>query len=138
METMTLLCVFLTAIAVSAAIVYAFSVPMDGVIGRVVDSQLASAWSKYAKFALFAASLAGGLRIRDLEALTSGPVDSRRALLEVFKTTLGSVNSSSWTLLAIFGAALAVYAAEQVYGHIRQSRSGRPDHERQHVAAGRY
>lgn len=137
MELMTLLLVFATSAGVSGAVVYAFSGPLEGVIGRILQAELAWAWSKYARFALFAASLAGGLRLNELGALTQGQLDATRSLLEVFKSAAGCLQSASWTLLAMFGAALAASLGAQAYGQLRGTGPARTDGERRH-AAGRY
>lgn len=137
MEIMALVLVFVTSVGVSGAIVYAFSGPLEGVIGRILQAELAWAWSKYARLALFPASLGGGLRLTELDAIARSQIDATRSLLEVFKSAAGCLQTASWTFLAMFGAALAATLAGQAYGQLRRTGPARTDGERQH-AAGRY
>ncbi|MBI4349020.1 MAG: hypothetical protein HY553_19435 [Elusimicrobia bacterium] len=135
MQALALLSVLLTAVAVAAAAVTTFSAAIDGVIGRIVEGEFSKAWSKYAKFAVFVASLAGGLRVRELEAWTRTPVDSGRLVLEVLKTAMGCGLGASWTLLAVFGAAFSAFLGMRLYERWRPAAAPRAD-ERER-AAGR-
>lgn len=140
MESFILALVFLVAVAVPGAVVYAFSDALDGVIGGIVEPGLASAWSRYARFALFVTGMTGGLRLMELPGITQqGAATSSRALIEVFKTMAGCLTAGMWTLLAIMGGCLAAYAGLQAYGSLRRTRLAQAATERKPaVPAGHF
>jgi len=117
MESTILACSFAGAIAIAACVVILFSKSMDDALARVVPGTMASAWSLYAKFAVFTAAFAGGMRLADLERFGSrrppsgAPLSAAQGLLEVFNTVTGSLLSASGILFAFFAATLAVDAA---------------------------
>ncbi|TBR16915.1 hypothetical protein EPO15_18090 [bacterium] len=123
MDIAMLVLTFLAAVTLAGGVVLAFAKPIDAVLSRLVPSELADAWSRCAKFAIFVTSFTGGLRLKELGGLvTSGnaaTIDAPQALLEVMKTATGGLNAASLTLLAFFGGALTVYAGVRVYESVR-------------------
>jgi hypothetical protein len=139
MDIAMLVLTFLAALAVAGGVVAAFSKPIDMVLSRLVPTELADAWSRCAKFAVFVASLTGGLRLTELARLVAAGGDTAvrapQAFLEVMKSVTGGLTSASWSLLAFFGAALAVYAAGRVYETLRPGMGHARTGER--IPAGR-
>lgn len=136
METAILASVFVAALAVSGFATLAFSVSVDEVLKRLLPAELAAAWSRYVKFALFTASFIGGLRLQELGALVSrGQGDGARlaadqGLVEVYRTIAGSLGAAAWTLLAFFAGTLCVYGAARVYEGLKPSAAARPGDRR--------
>lgn len=134
MNALVLVLIFLAAIAVAGCVVAAFSTSIDGVLLRLLSGEMAAAWSKYAKFALFVASFTGGLRLNEIQALAGGEAQASmklgQCLMEVYKTIAGTLGGASWTLLIFFGATLAAYLASYLYSSLkaapRQQRVGEP------------
>jgi hypothetical protein len=127
--------VFLASVAVAGCVVMAFTAPIDGTLSLLTTGELARAWSKYAKFALFVASFTSGLRLREIESVplimqpAAGEmtIELRRCLIEVFKSIAGALSGASWTLLVFFGASLGFYLALRLY-HSLKPIQHRPAH----------
>lgn len=139
MDIAMLVLTFLATVAVAGGVVLAFSRPIDTVLSRLVPTELADAWSRCAKFAVFVASFTGGLRLKELAGLVAAGGDTTirapQAFMEVMKTVSGGLGAASWALLAFFGGALAVYAACRVYESFRPGLTHARGAER--VPAGR-
>lgn len=130
MDVFALVLVFAAAAGVSWAVVAAFSVPMELALRKVLAGDFSLAWAKYAKFAVFVAGLAGGLRLRELEALTlpsASPIDATRCLLELFRTTLGSLTAASTSLLVVFAATLLAWVGLQALERLPTMRHAADD-----------
>lgn len=127
METGILLTVFVAAFAVAAFAVLAFSGPIDAALSRLIPPEMKDGWSRAAKFALFTATLIGGLRLQDLQALASrGQTagvrpEAGQGLIEVYRTIAGSLEAAAWALGAFFIGALCVHAAIRVYEAVKPS-----------------
>lgn len=142
MDIATLIVAFLAALAVSGCVVLAFSSAINGVILRLISGEVAAAWARFVKFALFVASFAGGLRLHELETLSGltsfsngqSQINMGECLLEMYKTIAGGLIAASWALLAFFGTTLCVYAAMRLQGTSRPQEPSRPI-ERQHGSA---
>lgn len=124
MDIAMLVLTFLAALAVAGGVVLAFSMPIDAVLSKLVPAELAEAWSRCAKFAVFVSSFTGGLRLGELGGLVAAgagrtAVATPQAFLEVMKTVSGALTAASWAVLAFFGGALAVYAASRMYESLR-------------------
>lgn len=140
MDIAMLILTFLAALAVAGGVVLAFSNPIDAVLSRLVPTELADAWSRCAKFAIFVASFTGGLRLGELTRLVAAsaadaPVRAPQAFMEVIKTVSGGLGSASMAVLAFFGGALLVYAGCRVYESFRPGLGHARGGER--VPAGR-
>lgn len=130
METVTLTLAFLSAATVSWCVVMAFSEPIDGVLGRLLAPEQARAWSRYAKFAVLAASFTGGMRFPELGALVAagagGPAPTvGQGMLEIFKTIAGALTAGSWVLLLFFAATLVLYAGGRAYDSFKAQSAPR-------------
>src|ERR1700733_2684074 len=142
MEIAMLSLVFLMAVIVSACVVLTFAPAMDSMLFRLLSSGMAQAWSLYAKFAIFVASFVGGLRLQEIQALTTpvvvapgqqqAGISESKCLIEVFKTIAGALSVASGTLLAFFGITLAAYAALHIYESMKHSAVRQPRGADQH------
>jgi hypothetical protein len=62
-----LLVTFLVAILACAIVTYLFAKPIQAILDRLVSGELAHAWVRYLKFAIYVTGISGGVRIWDLE-----------------------------------------------------------------------
>ncbi len=126
MDSMILAFSFAAAVAIAACVVALFSQSIDEAVSRVVPEELAAAWRRYVKFALFTVTLVGGMRLSDLAVFViqrtaaSPPVTAAQSLLEVFRAVAGSLVAASSLLLVIFVATLAIDASIRVFWFQRE------------------
>jgi large-conductance mechanosensitive channel len=121
---LTLLIVtFLVATAVSTIVVLAFRKPADQILKRVIADEVSTVWCRYLMFALYVVGISSGVHIRDLEKyLTTPPITTppgkgmeilqltnERWFLEVYRTTIGSLQGLAWALLVFFICALLAF-----------------------------
>jgi hypothetical protein len=128
---------FAAAIAIAACVTIFFSKSIDEALTRVIPAEMASAWNRYVKFALFVVTLAGGMRLSELTQFlamrTPGgpPVPAGQALLEVFKSITGSLIAAAVALLGFFAATLVVRASMRIYDERRvKTEKTALEHER--------
>ncbi|MDD5657164.1 MAG: hypothetical protein PHF00_07910 [Elusimicrobia bacterium] len=141
MDTIMLISVFLSSLAVSACVVWIFSALMDGVLARLAAGETAAAWSLFTKFALFVVGFTGGLRLTDMEPLLASarpPINSAQILLEVFRAVTGALVASAWMLLVIFAAALAFSGGKAAYARLRPQSAGPREPQPSGVGAARH
>ena len=114
----TLLAVtFAIALATSVAIVRLFRTPIRMILDRVVSGKLSGAWHRYLDFAVIVVGVSGGVRIWELEKyITARSKESEvvvlnadRWVLEVYRTLIGTMQSTAWLLLVFFIFALIAY-----------------------------
>ena len=144
MDIVLLTLVFLASTAVSACAVLLFSRLIERVFYRLLNEDLAAAWSVYSRFALFVAALVSGLRLEQIEAVVApgagarAPITAGKCLLEVVRAMAGALSGAAWALLVIFGVALAVSWGKTAYGALRpSSRQPRSDDRRPAELAGK-
>jgi len=122
------------ATLVSYIVARAFDKPINSILERIVGPDMAGAWAKYMKFAIYVVGISGGVRIYDLErylpqeaadlppdaikapyaaALTLTP---ERWVLEVYRTVIETLQSLAWMLLIFFLFALVAYIIVRVWG----------------------
>ena len=58
---------FVIALAVSVAVVKAFSRPVRAILDRIIDDKISAAWHRYITFAAIVVGVSGGVRIYSLE-----------------------------------------------------------------------
>ena len=113
-----LLVVTLAIAAVSAGLVaWIFDQSIGKILRRIVSDELAIAWHRYVKFAIYVVGISGGVRIREIEKYIT-PRDKDNAIivlnadrwtLEVYRTIIQTLQSVAWMLLVFFGIALIAY-----------------------------
>ena len=112
-----LLVTFVIAVVVSFGVARMFSGAIRRILDRVVGPDMAGAWHRYLLFALYVVGVSGGVRIWSLEQYII-PRDPRnppltltpdRWTLEVYRTIIGTLQSSAWMLLVVFVFLLIAY-----------------------------
>lgn len=129
-----LIVTFLVAFAVSFAVVWIFAGPIDGILKRIIDDEISSAWLKYIKFAIYVVGVSKGVRVWELERyITPVRFDERaqilqltgdRWVLEIYRTIIETLQGIAWLLLVFFAFALIAYVIVRVF-ELKQ-RPGRP------------
>jgi len=114
----TLLAVtFVISLATSLLVVSLFRRPIRTILDRVVSAKLTGVWHRYLNFAVVVVGVSGGVRIWELEkyitarAEDTAPIvlNSDRWVLEVYRTLIGTLQSTAWLLLVFFVFTLIAY-----------------------------
>ena len=112
-----LIVTFVIALATSLVVVRVFRTPIRTILNRVVSPELSGAWHRYLSFAIVVVGVSGGVRIWELEKYITARVhdevpivlNSDRWILEVYRTLIGTLQSTAWLLLVFFVFALIAY-----------------------------
>ena len=113
-----LLVTFLISLSVSFLIVKIFHNSLSGILNRLIESSISSAWLRYLKFAIYVVGISSGVRIWQLERyITPGDhegaqvivLNAERWILEVYRTIIGTLQGIAWLLLVFFVFALIAY-----------------------------
>ncbi len=118
-----LLVTFATAAFVSFIAVRFFAAPISSILDRIIADNIAAAWEKYLRFAIYVVGISGGVRIRYLERyITAGykqenPIEltSERWILELYRTVIEALQSIAWMLLVFFVFALIAYVIIKIF-----------------------
>jgi hypothetical protein len=110
---------FLVSLIVSFIVIRSFSIPLDGILKRIIADEISGAWLKYLKFAIIVVGVSSGVRIRQLEKYITpwrGDEDQRvveltgnRWILELYRTVIETLQGIAWLLLVFFVVALLAY-----------------------------
>jgi hypothetical protein len=124
------------AFAVSALTAWVFSKPLDSILKRIIADEISAAWLKYLKFAIVVVGVSSGVRVHDLERYLSPALLSKDAqtiglsterwVLEIYRTTIESLQGIAWMLLVFFVFALVAYVIVRI-GEMRSEPSGPKD-----------
>jgi len=122
---------FLISFAMCAVVAKLFYAPVAKILRRLVEEDIYTAWSRYLIFAIFVVGISGGVRVWDLERYISPRkadelplvLNSERWVLEVYRTMIGTLQSTAWALLLFFMVALIAFVI--VKG--REAKRSRPD-----------
>ncbi len=120
---------FLVSFIVCFIIARLFAKPIDSVLERIVDDDIAYAWTKYLQFAIYVVGISGGVKIYYLENFLRAPTEnfvppvltSDRWILEIYRTIIESLQSIAWMLLIFFIFALIAYVIVRAF----ELRSGK-------------
>ena len=120
------------ATLVSYLVARAFDRPITNILERIVGPEMASAWAKYMKFAIYVVGISGGVRIYDLErylpqpeiptpdGFKAGPyqltLTPERWVLEVYRTIIETLQALAWLLLVFFLFAMIAYVIIRIWG----------------------
>lgn len=112
-----LIVTFLIALGTSLTIIRLFRVPIRTILDRVVSPELSGAWHRYLDFAVIVVGVSGGVRVWELEKYITGKtqdmetiiLNTDRWVLEVYRTLIGTMQSTAWLLLIFFVFALIAY-----------------------------
>ena len=120
---------FLVALLTSLLVVAIFARPIATLLARIVSDQLAPIWKRYILFAIVVVGVAGGVRVWDLERYITPDKDGKllvltadRWMVEIYKTIIGSLQSSVWLLMIFFVFALLAYVVVRGF----ESRNAAP------------
>lgn len=121
---LTLLIVtFLIAFLVSFIVTFVFKKPLDLILRRIVEEEIAHAWSRYLTFAIYVVGISTGVRVWDLEKyITPVKKDTEiivlnldRWILEVYRTIIGTLQGIAWMLLVFFVFSLIAYVIVRIF-----------------------
>ena len=116
---------FAIALAVSLAVVKAFSRPVRSILDRIIDDRISAAWHRYITFAALVVGVSGGVRIYSLERyiqperLPEGAgeplvLTAERWTLEIYRTIIECLQSMAWMYLVVFLFALIAYVIVRI------------------------
>ena len=114
---------FLVSLLVWFVVARLFAKPLDGVLEKIVADDIAYAWTKYLKFAIYVVGISGGVKINYLENFLREPTGDfvppaltvDRWILEIYRTIIESLQSIAWMLLVFFIFALLAYVIVRVF-----------------------
>ncbi|RTE86362.1 MULTISPECIES: hypothetical protein [Gammaproteobacteria] len=114
---------FLVSLVVCFIVAKLFAKPIDGILERIVANDIAYAWTKYLKFAIYVVGISGGVRIHYLENFLRDPTEhftppvlsTDRWVLEIYRTIIESLQSIAWMLLVFFIFALIAYVIVRAF-----------------------
>lgn len=128
-----LIVTLLVATLVSYLVARTFDKPILTILERIVGGEMAAAWARYMKFAIYVVGISGGVRIYELERylpqqqtkMPDGMVEPvtqqltlspERWVLEVYRTIIETMQALAWMLLVFFLIALIAYVIVRVWG----------------------
>jgi hypothetical protein len=123
---------FVAASAVSFAVMWLFTKPIDRVLQRIIADEVSSAWSKYMKFAIMVVGVSEGVQLRDLERYINPTVGGRevqtatwpgfdRWIFELYRAAIDTLQGIAWLLLVFFVFALIAYVIVRI-GEMRSEQ----------------
>jgi len=120
---------FVVALAVSFAVMWLFTKPIDGVLRRIIADEISAAWSKYMKFAILVVGVSAGVQLHDLEKYINSalvgreaPVGFDRWIFELYRAGIETLQGIAWMLLVFFVFALIAYVIVRI-GEMRSEQS---------------
>jgi len=120
----TLLAVtFAIAFSVSWIVVNIFKKPADKIFQRIIQDDIASAWTTYLKFALFVAGISSGIRLRELERYIIAPRYAKKPQMEIYRTIVETLQGLAWVLLTFFIISLAAFVLVRLIEVLRKNRT---------------
>jgi len=116
---------FAAAAAVSFAVMWVFTKPIDRVLRRIIADEISSSWSKYMKFAIMVVGVSAGVQLRDLERYINPTVGGHevqtatwpgfdRWIFELYRTCIDTLQGIAWMLLVFFVFALIAYVIVRI------------------------
>ncbi len=133
MFLLLILATFVVALAVSFAVMWLFTKPIDSVLRRIIADEISAAWSKYMKFAILVAGVSSGVQLRELEKYiaptlggrevqTAGSLSFDRWIFELYRTAIETLQGIAWMLLVFFVFVLIAYVIVRI-GEMRSEQS---------------
>jgi hypothetical protein len=114
---------FAVAFAVASLVVLVFNKPIDGILKRVVPTDISYAWARYLRFAIYVVGIAGGVRVWAFEKYLTPQepykqivqLTSDRWTLEIYETVIGTLQSAAMLLLVFFVFALIAVVIVRIF-----------------------
>lgn len=118
-----LLVTLATAVIVSYSTARLFEGSINAILARIVAEDIAYAWARFLRFAIYVVGISGGVRIYQLEEYVRMPVgeyvppvlSGDRWVLEVYRTIIESLQAIAWMLLIFFVFALIAYVIVRAF-----------------------
>jgi len=127
-----LIVTLLVSLLVCYLVARAFDKPITTILERIVGEEIAGAWAKYMKFAIYVVGVSGGVRIYELERYLPQPdgkfpdgapgpgyqltLTPERWVLGVFRTVIDTLQALAWLLLLFFLFAMVAYVIIRIWG----------------------
>lgn len=117
---------FAAALAVSFAVMWLFTKPIESVLRRIIADEISAAWSKYMKFAILVVGVSAGVPLRDLGRYVTGTLGGRevpttasslsfdRWIFELYRAAIETLQGIAWMLLVFFVFALIAYVIVRI------------------------
>ena len=116
---------FAAALAVSFAVMWLFTKPIDSVLRRIIADEISTAWSKYMKFAILVVGVSSGVPLCDLEKYVTSTLGGRevqstaslsfdRWIFELYRAAIETLQGIAWMLLVFFVFALIAYVIVRI------------------------
>ncbi len=128
----------LAAAAVSLAVMWLFTKPIDGVLRRIIPDEISAAWSKYMKFAILVVGVSSGVQLRDLEKyinptlggreIQSASLSFNRWIFELYRAGIETLQGIAWMLLVFFVFALIAYVIVRIGEMRSEPRNPKNNH----------
>lgn len=123
MFLLLLLSTLFAAFLVSFVVSRMFSMPIAGILKRLISEDIYTAWQRYIIFAIYVVGISSGVRIWKLEEYVSGrgpehtPLEltSLRWVLEIYRAIIGTLQGIAWLLLLFFMVALIAYVIMKAF-----------------------
>ncbi len=114
---------FAVAFAAASIVAFIFHKPIDAILKRVVPADIAYAWTRYLRFAIYVVGIGAGVRVWALEKylIAQKPykeiveLTSDRWMLEIYETIIGTLQSAAMVLLVFFVFALLAVVIVQIF-----------------------
>jgi hypothetical protein len=124
---------FLIAVVVSSIVVRLFAKSISDILARIITDEIAVAWVRYVKFAIYVVGVSGGVRIYELQRYitpekageTPIELNAQRWILEIYRTVIEALQSIAWMLLVFFVCALIAYVIVRVFDRRRVADEGK-------------
>ena len=133
-----LIVTLLVSLLVCYLVARAFDKPITTILERIVGEEIAGAWAKYMKFAIYVVGVSGGVRIYDLERYLPQPenftpegkqlppyqltLTPERWVLEIYRTVIETLQALAWMLLLFFLVAMIAYVIIRIWGGRKQKQ----------------
>lgn len=127
MEFLPLMLAYTAAALVALGVMMSFSSSIDQTLSGLLPDQVAPPWSRFVKFAVFAAAFSGGLPsptavFIDRGGMPPPPPGMGDGLMLVMGSASGALMASAWILLLFFGGTLTALIAGRAYAALRKHR----------------
>ena len=129
-----LLVTFLISMAVSGIVVAIFSNPANRIFQRIIQDEIASAWTTYLKFALFVVGISSGVRIEEISRYIIKPefgqntaveeLTTPKWVLEIYRTIIDALDGLAGVLLCFFIVSLLAFVVIKI-GEMRRARDSK-------------
>lgn len=117
-----LIVTFIIAVIITHLIALGFRSSIVKILERIFSEAIGAAWQRYITYAIYVVGIPGGVRIWELEKYISARTKDEviltlnvdRWVLEVYRTIIGTLQSTAWLLLVFFMVALFAYVIVRV------------------------